>query len=112
MPQLIDKKNKIIIYFLLLFILSTTSVKFLEIQNIYSSKVNKVNVKGLLNVDNLKILDEIKFKDKVVGKVLIDGVYSFALIKLFDPNFSEFYKEQLKVDQTELRILIPPHFKI
>ena len=59
MPQLIDKKNKIIIYLLLLFILSTTSVKFLEIQNIYSSKVNKVNVKGLLNADNLKILDEL-----------------------------------------------------
>ena len=59
MHQLIDKKNKIIIYLLLFFILSTTSIKFLEIKNIYSSKVNKVNVKGLLNTDSSKILNEL-----------------------------------------------------
>ena len=75
---------------------------------------NKVRRKlvPIISKNNLKISDEIKFKNKVVGKVLIDGTYPFALIKLFDPNFSEFYKEQLKVDQTELQILIPSHFKI
>ena len=34
MHQLIDKKNKIIIYLLLLFILSTTSGKFIENQKV------------------------------------------------------------------------------
>ena len=59
MHQLIDKKNKIIIYLLLLFILSTTSVRFFETQNIYISKVNKINVKGLINADSSKILSEL-----------------------------------------------------
>ena len=59
MHQLIDKKNKIIIYILLLLILSTTTAKFLEIKNIYPSKVNKVNVKGLLNANSSQILNEL-----------------------------------------------------
>ena len=49
MHQLIDKKNKIIIYLLLLFILSTTSGKFLENQNSYSSTINQINIEGLSN---------------------------------------------------------------
>ena len=65
---------------------------------------NKVRRKliPIIAKNNLKISDEIKFKDKVVGKVLIDGAYPFALIKLFDPNFSEFYKEDLKVNETNI----------
>ena len=59
MHQLIDKKNKIIIYLLLLFILSTTSVRFFETQNIYISKVNKINITGLTNADSSKILSEL-----------------------------------------------------
>jgi folate-binding protein YgfZ len=74
---------------------------------------NKVRRKliPIITKGNLKILDEIKFKDKIVGKVLIDGAYPFALIKLFDPNFSEFYKEDLKVNETNVQILVPPYFK-
>jgi len=60
----------------------------------------------------LKISDEIKFKEHVVGKVLIDGSYPFALIKLFNPNFLEFYKENLKVNNTDIQILVPDHFKL
>jgi folate-binding protein YgfZ len=74
---------------------------------------NKVRRKliPIIAKDNLKISDEIKFKDKVIGKVLIDGAYSFALIRLFDPNFSEFYKENLKVNETDVQILTPSHLK-
>ena len=74
---------------------------------------NKVRRKliPIIAKDNLKISDEIKFKDKVIGKVLIDGAYPFALIRLFDPNFSEFYKENLKVNETDVQILVPSHFK-
>jgi hypothetical protein len=43
--------------------------------------------------------------------VLIDGAYPFALIRLFDPNFSEFYKENLKVNETDVQILTPSHLK-
>ena len=59
MHQLIDKKNKIIIYLLLLFILSTTNKKFVENQNNYSSTINKINIEGLSNADNSKISNEL-----------------------------------------------------
>ena len=74
---------------------------------------NKVRRKliPIITKGNLKILDEIKFKDKIVGKVLIDGAYPFALIKLFDPNFLEFYKKNLKVNDADVQILVPSHFK-
>jgi folate-binding protein YgfZ len=74
---------------------------------------NKVRRKliPVIAKNTLKILDEIKFKEKIVGKVLIDGTYPFALIKLFDPNFLEFYKEKLKVKDTDVQILVPSHFK-
>ena len=74
---------------------------------------NKVRRKliPIVTKNNLKILDEIKFKGQVVGKVLIDGAYPFALIRLFDPSFLEFYKEDLKVNETNVQILVPSHFK-
>ena len=74
---------------------------------------NKVRRKlvPIIAKNSLKILDEVKFKEHVVGKVLIDGAYPFALIKLFDPSFSEFYKENLKVNDNDVQILAPSHFK-
>jgi len=74
---------------------------------------NKIRRKlfPIITKNNIKISDEIKFKEQVVGKVLIDGAYPFALIKLFDPNFLEFYKENLQVNDTDAQILVPTHFK-
>ena len=59
MHQLIDKKNKIIIYLLFLLILSTTSGEFLKSNNNYSSKVNQINIEGLSKKDTQKILNEL-----------------------------------------------------
>ena len=59
----------------------------------------------------LKISDEIKFNDQIVGKVLIGGQYPFALIKLFDPNFEIFSKNNLKVQDSNVQILIPSYLK-
>ena len=59
MHQLIGKKDKIIIYLLLLFILSTTSGKFVKNQNSYSSTINQINIKGLSNTNNSKISSEL-----------------------------------------------------
>jgi cell division protein FtsQ len=55
MPQSKGKKNKIIIYLLFLFILSTTSVKFINDQNTLSSSVSKINITGLSERKNLEI---------------------------------------------------------
>ena len=59
MHQLIDKKNKIIIYLLFLFILSTTSSKFLDNKKSYSATINQINIEGLSDTDNLKIYNEL-----------------------------------------------------
>jgi len=56
MLRLIDKKNKIIIYLIFLLILSTTSGKFVENKNDYFTTINKINVVGLSNSENKKIL--------------------------------------------------------
>ena len=80
MHQLIGKKNKIIIYLLLLFILSTTSGKFVENQNSYSSKINQINIEGLSNNDNKKIFNELNnifYKNIIlVGKKEIQKIIS------------------------------------
>ena len=60
MHQSIDKKNKIIIYLLLLFTLSTTCGKYTENQNSYSSTINQINIEGLSSSDNSKIFNELK----------------------------------------------------
>ena len=59
MHQLIDKKNKVILYLLLLFILSTTSGKFVDSQNSYSTIINQINIEGLSSDDNKKIYIEL-----------------------------------------------------
>ena len=59
MHQLIGKKNKIITYLLLLFILSTTNGKFLENPNSYASIIKQINVEGLSDTDNSKISNEL-----------------------------------------------------
>jgi cell division protein FtsQ len=59
MHQLIDKKNKIIIYLLFLFILSTISGKFQKNDSNYSSKINLINIEGLSSIDTLKISNEL-----------------------------------------------------
>ena len=59
MHQLIDKKNKIIIYLLFLLILSTTNGEFIKSNNNYSSKVNQINIEGLSKKDSQKILNEL-----------------------------------------------------
>ncbi len=59
MPQLTDKKNKIIIYLIFLFILSTTNVKYTENKNNFSPIVNRVKIEGLSNTLNKKISNEL-----------------------------------------------------
>ena len=54
---------------------------------------------------SVKIGDEIKYNDDVIGKILIDKPYPFALIKLFDPEFSVFKDETLKINNDNAEIL-------
>ena len=94
MHQLIGKKDKIIIYLLFLLILSTTSGKFVENQNSYSSKINKINIVGLSITDNQKIYKELNnlfYKnillvgreeiEKIIGKYNI--IEEFSIKKIY-----------------------------
>ena len=54
---------------------------------------------------SVKIGDEIKYNDNVIGKILIDKPYPFALIKLFDPEFSVFKDKTLKINNDNAKII-------
>ena len=59
MHQLIDKKNRIAIYLILLLILSTTNNRIVEKQKNFSIAINEVDVIGLSPKENLKILKKL-----------------------------------------------------
>ena len=51
--------------------------------------------------------DIIKYKDSEVGKILIDKPYSFALIKVVDPDLKEFTNTELMCGKSKVKILKP-----
>ena len=53
----------------------------------------------------IKIGDEIKYNDLIVGKILIDKPFPFALIKMFDPEFSIFKNKRLKINNNYIEII-------
>ena len=59
MHQSTGKKNKIITYLLFLFILSTTSAKFIDDQKKLSSSISKINITGLSERKNSEILNNL-----------------------------------------------------
>ena len=59
MHQSTGKKNKIIIYLLFLFILSTISTRFINDQKKLSSLISKINITGLSERKNLEILNNL-----------------------------------------------------
>ena len=59
MHQLIDKKNRIAIYLIILLILSTLNNKNSNYKKNYSIMINEINVEGLSSVNNLYILDKL-----------------------------------------------------
>ena len=59
MHQSTGKKNKIIIYLLFLFTLSTTNAKLINDQNTLSSSISKINITGLSERKNLEIFNNL-----------------------------------------------------
>ena len=51
--------------------------------------------------------DIIKYKDGEIGKILIDKPYSFALVKVVDPNLKEFTNIELICGKSKVKILKP-----
>ena len=55
--------------------------------------------------DSVKIGDELKFNNTIVGKVLIDGTAPFALVKLFDPDFTEFNNKEISINNKKAKLI-------
>tara|TARA_B100000123_G_scaffold272148_1_gene253774 strand:- start:4683 stop:5558 length:876 start_codon:yes stop_codon:yes gene_type:complete len=68
---------------------------------------NKIRRKLFPIITNEKINkgDELLFKNKKVGKILIDKPFPFGLIKLYDPDFQSFKNEDLLAQNKKCKIL-------
>jgi cell division protein FtsQ len=106
MHQLIDKKNKIIIYFIFLIILSSVTNKSLENQDSSFIKIKKINVSGLSNNNNLKIkkkLSELLSKNIfLINKENIKKkIVQYNLVEEY--NIKKIYPNQIdiKIKQTK-----------
>jgi len=51
--------------------------------------------------------DIIKYKDSEIGKVMIDDPYSFALVKIVNPDLKEFANKELICGNSRVKILKP-----
>ena len=54
----------------------------------------------------LNIGSDVNYNDVKIGTVLISEPYPFALIKLFDPDFSEFKDKDLLIDNNTSKIIL------
>ena len=68
---------------------------------------NKVRRKlfSILSDKSLSSGDEITYEKDVIGKILISKPYSFALIKLLDPDIDSFINKDLKSGSANIKIL-------
>ena len=106
MHRLTGKKNKIIIYLIFLFLLSTTSNKSLEFHQNYSAKINKIEVSGLSNSVNSQIRNKLEKllntsiffinKDKIDKIISKHNLVEFYNVKKIYPR-----KIDIKIEQTK-----------
>jgi len=55
----------------------------------------------------ISINDVIKYKDAEIGKIMINKPYSFALVKVVDPDLKEFHDAELLCGNSKVKILKP-----
>ena len=72
----------------------------MKLKNKLRRRLFPIKVKGKINIGS-----EIMFNKDKIGKILISNPYPFALIKLFDPNFSEFASKDLFVNNNKVKII-------
>ena len=53
----------------------------------------------------VEIGDDLNFGEIKIGKILIGSPHPFALIKLFDPDFSEFKDKELNCGNATVKII-------
>ena len=53
----------------------------------------------------IKIGEDLNFGEIKIGKILINNPYPFALVKLFDPDFSDFKDKELNCGNAKVKII-------
>jgi len=51
--------------------------------------------------------DIIKYRDSEIGKIMINEPYSFALVKVVDPDLKEFHNAELVCGNSKVKIIKP-----
>ena len=54
---------------------------------------------------DIEVGEDLKFGEIKIGKILIDKPHSFALVKLFDPDFSDFKDKELDCGKVKAKII-------
>jgi cell division protein FtsQ len=108
MHQSTGKKNKIIIYLLFLFILSTNSSKFINDQKKLSLSISKIDITGLSEKKNLEILDNLSnLLYKSIFVISEDQIRKILekhnIIQRF--NIKKIYPSTLKIEITPTKFI-------
>ena len=72
----------------------------MKLKNKLRRRLLPIKVEGKINIGS-----EIMFNNNKIGKVLINDPYPFALIKLYDPEFSVFKDKKLKINNNNVEII-------
>ncbi|MDA9084608.1 FtsQ-type POTRA domain-containing protein [Candidatus Pelagibacter sp.] len=108
MLQLTDKKNRIIIYLLFLFILSTINNKNTNFSKSYSTKINKINVTGLSNDNNLEVvkkLNNLLYENIFfINREEINNIISKDNI-IEEYNIQKIYPSELKINIKQTKFI-------
>ena len=55
--------------------------------------------------EKIKIGEDLKFGEIKIGKILINNPYPFSIVKLFDPDFSDFKDKELNCGNAKVKII-------
>ena len=72
----------------------------MKLKNKLRRRLMAINAEGEVSVG-----DDLNYGEKKIGKILINKPHPFALIKLFDPNFSDFKNKELNSGKIKIKII-------
>ena len=73
----------------------------MDTQNKLRRRLLPIKVEGKINIGS-----EIMFNNNKIGKVLINDPYPFGLIKLTEPDFSNFKNRHLTINGIKAKLIL------
>ena len=72
----------------------------MKLKNKIRKKLLAVKIDG-----DIEVGEDLKFGEIKIGKILVDKPHSFALVKLFDPDLSDFKDKELNCGKVKAKII-------